>query len=84
MSSSCGLAFFNNWRWQYLEHHLGFELAVIGHVVGVGRAQRRIEVAKSRQVVAKLRRRRHRQEDLAAPSVRTDLTMKYDTFSYQL
>lgn len=67
---------------RYLEHHLGLELAVVGHVVGVGRAERRVVVAEARQVIAELRRRRHRQEDLAAPSVRADLDTKHTNVSH--
>lgn len=60
-------------QFKNLEHHLRFELAVVGHVVGVGRPQRRVEVAEAGQVVAELRRRRHRQEDLTATPVCADL-----------
>uniref|UniRef100_A0A182JIC2 Uncharacterized protein n=1 Tax=Anopheles atroparvus TaxID=41427 RepID=A0A182JIC2_ANOAO len=48
-------------------------LAVLGHVVGVGRAERRVVVAERRQVVPELGRSREGQEDLAAPPVRADL-----------
>lgn len=57
----------------HFEHHLLLEFPVVGHVVGVGRPQRRVEVAEAGQVVAELRRRRHRQEDLTAPPVRANL-----------
>lgn len=56
-----------------LDHHLRLELAVLRHVVGIGRPQRRVEVAEGAEVVTELCRRRQRQEDLTPPAVSADL-----------
>lgn len=56
-----------------LDHHLRLEFAVVGQIVGIRRAEARVEVAERGQVVTELRGSRQSQEYLAATTISADL-----------